>query len=121
MKSERFVVVDESVDFRFVEALPKFKLLTHSILVDSPGISDLEVLSIANKQNSLLLTEDKDFGELVIRLGKDHSGIVLIRIGKRLEQNEIDRVCGLISKHYDEMVNNISVITDDRLRIRKLS
>ncbi|MFH1322400.1 MAG: DUF5615 family PIN-like protein [Methanobacteriota archaeon] len=31
------------------------------------GISDDEVLEMANKKNTLLLTADKDFGELVFR------------------------------------------------------
>lgn len=120
MKSEPSVVVDESVDFRFIKTLQVHHILTHSILIESPGVSDDQVLQIANETNSLLLTEDKDFGELAIRLGKNHCGIVLIRIDGRPNEHEIDRSCRLIMKHYEEMRNNFSVITEKKLRIRKL-
>jgi predicted nuclease of predicted toxin-antitoxin system len=35
-----------------------------------PGITDDDVLNLANQGNSLLLTADKDFGELIFRQGK---------------------------------------------------
>lgn len=37
------------------------------IRVESPGISDPEVLSRAQAENRILLTFDKDFGELAFR------------------------------------------------------
>jgi predicted nuclease of predicted toxin-antitoxin system len=99
MRSEKSVVVDESVDFRFIEALQNHHILTHSILIESPGLSDDQVLHIANQSSSILLTEDKDFGELVIRLGKNHSGIVLASIDGRPNEHEIDRACKLNTEH----------------------
>ncbi|WP_432419284.1 DUF5615 family PIN-like protein [Gracilimonas sediminicola] len=76
---------------------------------------------MANQSSSILLTEDKDFGELVIRLGKNHSGIILVRIDGRPNEHEIDRACRLVTEHYKEMTNNFSVITENKLRIRKLN
>ena len=47
----------------------------------TPGISDLLVLSRATAERRTLITFDKDFGELVFRVGlKPPSGIILIRI-----------------------------------------
>ncbi len=43
------------------------------------GIKDVDVLAIAVESNAFLLTEDKDFGELVFRLHLSHKGILLIR------------------------------------------
>lgn len=51
----------------------------------SPSASDAEVLAIAFKRNALLITEDKDFGELVFRFQKPHKGILLIRILQTLK------------------------------------
>ena len=47
----------------------------------TPGINDVLVLSRATAEERTLITFDKDFGELVFRLGlKAPSGIILIRI-----------------------------------------
>lgn len=51
------------------------------IRVESPGISDPEVLSRAESENRILLTFDKDFGELAFRLKLPATtGIILFRI-----------------------------------------
>lgn len=44
-----------------------------------PSASDDEVLDKANKEGRVLITDDKDFGELVFRLEKPSSGVILIR------------------------------------------
>ena len=45
-----------------------------------PGIDDEAVLLQSRQSNAILLTADKDFGELVFRQHLLHSGILLIRI-----------------------------------------
>ena len=48
---------------------------------DSPGIDDRAVLSRATTEGRILITFDKDFGELVFRLGLNApSGVILFRI-----------------------------------------
>ncbi len=44
-----------------------------------PSASDDEVLQKANDEGRILITDDKDFGELVFRLEKPSSGVILIR------------------------------------------
>ena len=41
--------------------------LVKSIQEDSPGISDNEVITIAQNNNLIILTFDKDYGELIFR------------------------------------------------------
>ena len=45
----------------------------------APGTADTAVLEIAEKSKVILLTEDKDFGELVYRQHALHTGVVLLR------------------------------------------
>ena len=45
-----------------------------------PGIDDERVLRLADSQGALLLTSDKDFGELVFRQRLLHSGVILFRL-----------------------------------------
>lgn len=62
------IVADESVDYRIVTELRNNEFDIYSIAEQQPSIQDESVLKIACDNNALLLTEDKDFGELVFSL-----------------------------------------------------
>lgn len=62
------LVADESVAYEIVEKLKGSGFEVISILEFKPGINDEEVLDLALKEQAILLTEDKDFGELTYRL-----------------------------------------------------
>jgi predicted nuclease of predicted toxin-antitoxin system len=48
-----------------------------------PGSGDQVVLSRARAEDRILLTHDKDFGELAFRAGLPATcGVILIRLGK---------------------------------------
>jgi predicted nuclease of predicted toxin-antitoxin system len=46
----------------------------------APSTIDPDVIALAHQEGRLLLTEDKDFGELVFRLKRPVSGLILLRI-----------------------------------------
>ena len=70
------VIADESVDFRIVIQLRNIGITVYSIVEEIPSITDKSVLLFAFEKNALLITEDKDFGELVFRLQLPHHGIL---------------------------------------------
>jgi len=74
------ILADKNIDEQIIETLRKNG---HNVLYAgemSPGISDKVVLSKANKMNALLLTADKDFGELVFRQHLISKGVILMRL-----------------------------------------
>lgn len=111
------VVADESVDFRIVTALKAAEITIFSIAGEHPSITDKEVLAVAVDKGALLLTEDKDFGELVFRLQLPHRGVLLIRIfdGER----KIAITVKAILENYADMLDKFSVISKNRLRIKQ--
>jgi predicted nuclease of predicted toxin-antitoxin system len=111
------IVADESVDFRIVIQLRKAGMTVYSVSEQQPSIKDEQVLALACDSNALLLTEDKDFGELVFRLQLPHRGILLIRILK--PDLKISSVAETVLRHYPEMLNKFSVINDTKLRIKE--
>lgn len=111
------IVVDESVDFGVVLLLRKKGNLIHSIAEQKYGIRDEEVLSIALKYKALLITEDKDFGELTYRLRLKHNGILLIRLGELSRKERIELATRYIEKYYFDLLNNFSVIDKNGIRI----
>jgi predicted nuclease of predicted toxin-antitoxin system len=110
------IIADESVDFKIVLQLREVGFITYSIMEEQPSLKDEDVLSIACENDALLITEDKDFGELVFRLRLPHKGILLIRINEK--EIKIALVVQNILKSYTELLNKFSVIDNNKLRIK---
>ena len=119
MDQEKFLA-DENVDNRIVIALRELGYDIHAIIEMDRGISDDEVLELSNEFNAIILTEDKDFGELTYRLQKKSNGIILIRIsGVDIEQ-KIDIIRQVLTSHLSELRNSFTVITQNKIRIKEL-
>lgn len=58
-------LVDECVDASVVSSLRNEGTDVIEIAAVAPSITDVAVSRLARDQNRLLLTEDKDFGELI--------------------------------------------------------
>ena len=115
------LVVDESVNNLIVDALRRNG---HNVLYVSefaPSIDDDTVLDLANRHNALLITEDKDFGELVFRNKRVHAGVVLIRLSGLSTQAKIHSVLTTFVNQGTELRNAFSVISPGRVRIRRHS
>lgn len=84
----------------------------------APGTSDDEVLSHANQRQALLVTTDKDFGELVFRQGKVNAGVLLLRLAGATPAQKAQIVSAALTAHGSEMQTAFSVITDKILRVR---
>jgi predicted nuclease of predicted toxin-antitoxin system len=112
------LVADESVDFGIISRLRQLGIIVISISEISSGIKDSEVLKIASENQCLLITEDKDFGELAYRLKLVHRGILLIRLSDTPRKERILIVAETIEKHFDQLLYNFSVINKSGLRIK---
>ena len=78
-----------------------------------PG--DNEILGIAYNENRVLITLDKDFGELAIVFGQPHSGIIRLVNMSTKQQGE---VCMEILARYESNLLNGALITAERDRVR---
>jgi len=114
------ILADESVDFGIIRVLRERNFDVVSIMEDYSGISDVDVLNIANNLNALLLTEDKDFGELTYRLRYNHKGIFLIRLNDMPRKDRIHYVAEVLSERGSDLWGNFSVLTKQGLRLKKV-
>lgn len=84
-----------------------------------PGISDEEVLEMANSGSLILLTMDKDFGELAYRMKRVFSGIVLLRLSGLSPERKAQTVGPTLSEHGPELMpGTFTVLTSGAIRIR---
>jgi predicted nuclease of predicted toxin-antitoxin system len=80
---------------------------------EDPG--DEEILAIAHRENRVLVTLDKDFGELAIVFGLPHSGIVrLVNLSARQQGD----VCLEVLSRYEDNINRGGLLTVERDRVR---
>lgn len=113
------LMADESVDYRIVTFLREQAFIVTAIIDNDASISDLEVLQKANEAKVLLITEDKDFGELVFRLKRKHPGILLLRFFNLDIQIQNEKILEALNTHIKQLLNNFSTLTEKRLRIRQ--
>lgn len=111
-------LADESVDRQIVDRLRQENHVVLYIAEMEPGISDETVLNRANQEGAILLTADKDFGELVFRQGLSTSGVVLIRLAGLSVESKAEIVVSAISEHNSELSQAFAVITPAAVRIR---
>jgi predicted nuclease of predicted toxin-antitoxin system len=112
-------LADESVDRQIVVALRQKGYIVGYVAEMAPGISDDSVLDLANKEGALLLTADKDFGELVFRLRRLSSGVVLIRLAGLSPDKKAEITVAFIIKYLKQLTGIFSVITPTGIRIRQ--
>lgn len=70
---------DASVKRQLVDALLQAGAVVTSQYEVDPTLDDDTVLALANERDAILLTEDKDFGELVFRRRLYSRGVILVR------------------------------------------
>lgn len=112
------VVADEGVDRPIVVRLRQDGHEVDYIAEMDSGIDDDRVLGHANQRHALLITADKDFGELVFRQGRLNAGIVLLRLAGVPPTQKAEIVSDALAAHGNEMRSGFSVITNKMLRIR---
>ena len=113
-------LADESIDRQIVARLRQDGHAVQYVAEMAPGISDDNVLDMANREASLLLTADKDFGELVFRQGRFTLGTLLVRLAGMAPERKSEVVASVILQHGEELPGAFSVLTARSLRIRRL-
>ena len=118
MPDEQQFLADEGVDFRLVSALREEGYDLRAIAEEIPGVTDDEVLDFAVETDRVLLTEDKDFGEMVFRRGLQLPGVVVIRLHGLTGAEKIRIIRSAFSDHSLRFRRAFSVVTEKAVRIR---
>lgn len=84
------------------------------------GFMDDDILAIAESQSRILLTEDKDFGELVYRLRRTTHGVILLRFEVPERNVKTRRLLNLIFTMSTELEGKFVVLDAQKVRIRSL-
>lgn len=113
-------LADENVHADIVAWLRKEN---HNVLYaaeDLQSRSDDDLLDLARKEQRILITDDKDFGELIFRKRLATSGIILLRLLSPTLVERVARLADVWPAIEARAPGRFVVISDQKVRIRNL-
>ena len=110
-------LLDESADFRLALHLRAAGHDVTAIGHDYPSsLDDPEVLAIAHRERRILITDDRDFGELVFERRHSHAGVIFLRLGPVDLATKISRLDHVLSAHAADL-DRFIVVTRRSVRV----
>jgi predicted nuclease of predicted toxin-antitoxin system len=114
------IVADESV---IVPLIASLRRVGHDVLAIreiQPGAEDNFVLDLALRANAVLITFDKDFGELIFRQKLLSSGVILVRLKGLSTITKTRIVLSCIEKYGSRLAQSFTVISPRIIRFRRI-
>ncbi|MFH1894794.1 MAG: DUF5615 family PIN-like protein [Patescibacteria group bacterium] len=113
------ILIDENVAPGVTEALRKEEFDVFSIYEKKlSGVSDEKILKLAKSEKRIILTHDKDFGNLIHQPSLFHGGVILLRLRNQSPQNVILYLIPFLKKiKTDKIKNRLVVFQEGKIRI----
>lgn len=111
-------LLDESAEFRIATFLKDVGHDVQAIAVDYPAsLTDHEVLTLATTEQRILITNDRDFGELIFNQHLAHTGVIYFRVS--LDSSAAQKIRWLeeLFTAHQEDLGKFIVITPRGIRI----
>ncbi len=86
-----------------------------------PCMDDENIIRTAFLENRMVITMDKDFGELVYHSSMNHSGVLLLRLEDAASSQKLKVVKYIIENYSDRIKNCFCVFQNEKFRIRKIN
>ncbi|HEY2725984.1 MAG TPA: DUF5615 family PIN-like protein [Parafilimonas sp.] len=112
------IIADESLNFLFVSFLRENGFTIFSIAEKRPSVNDELILEMSLNSPSIIITEDKDFGELIFKLKREFSSVIFLRYGLSEEDRIKKSLLSLLKNHLTELHKSFVTISLNRTRIR---
>jgi predicted nuclease of predicted toxin-antitoxin system len=113
-------LLDENADLRLAAYLRALGHDTKAIAQDYPNaIPDQDVLAIAQAEGRILITNDRDFGELIVRQGLPHAGVLYFRLNTVELPAFVSRLDAVLHRYSRDLeCRRFVVVTDRAIRVR---
>lgn len=111
-------VVDVGVGRSIENWLTSQSFSVFSIGLINAEMTDAEILQLAFNENAILITMDKDFGELIFKNHSLHTGVLLLRLEDAVVREKLSTVQNIIPEHLQNLKDNFSVYQNGKLRVR---
>ena len=88
-----------------------------SVYDDAPQLPDRDILSFAARQDRIVITNDKDFGDLVVRDQRPHRGVVLLRLSHDAVSEKIAALTRFLAEAPADLSSCFVVVTERTVRV----
>jgi len=113
------LVADESCAGPVIRALREAGHDVIAITESATGASDEAVIARAFDEGRVLLTEDRDFGELVYARGRSSAGVVFIKFDNRARRAKPAAVVEAVAKLGARLRDGFTVVEPGRVRLAR--
>ena len=113
-------LADENIEKAVVAFIKSKGYEVYYIAESSPSITDAAVLEYANSHDMVVITSDKDFGEMLYRKRKISCGLLLVRSRVETAESKVGLVRAVLEKAEDKLKGHFVVVSEKGLRIRPL-
>ena len=112
-------LVDECTGSKVAEWLRGESYEVFSVFDEARGMMDDEVLAKALSENWILITNDKDFREMVFRERRQHHGVVFMRLDDERATNKIEVLRRLLKSYAEKLPDEFVVATETKVRFAR--
>jgi predicted nuclease of predicted toxin-antitoxin system len=113
-------IVDESAGIAVAQYLRGIGHDVFAVTETMPQAEDNAILIKAVSEGRVLITNDKDFGDLIFRSGHAHHGVLFLRLQDESAASRVRVVKAVLNQYADFLKMNFIVATERRVRIRHL-
>ena len=110
-------IVDECTGRNVANWLKTQGFEVFSVYEQARGWGDAAILTKANDEGWIIITNDTDFGQKIYRDNYPHKGIILLRLKKERFCNKIEVLSLVIKQYRNQLKNSFIVCTEDKIRL----
>lgn len=110
-------LADENCDAGIIDSLRSAGHDVIAVREHALGADDSIVVELAHRQNRVLLTEDKDFGQLVFAGGHPNPGVILFRIPLPARSWLLTNIASVVRDHADSIRGRFLVVEPGKIRL----
>jgi predicted nuclease of predicted toxin-antitoxin system len=110
-------LVDECTGPRVAEWLASQGHDVFSVYDKSPGAADEDLLDQADAEDRIVVTNDRDFGELIFKGGRSHKGVVFLRLHDERSPSKIRALASLLVNYTEgQLLGQFVVVNETQVR-----
>ena len=109
-------VVDECAGPSVAAWLTSLGHEVYSVFDEKPGMDDENVLAKAASEEQILITIDKDFGEMIFRERREHKGVILLRLSDERSFNKIAVLQEVLENYSERIPGQFVTATENKIR-----
>jgi len=110
-------IADENIPKECVDLLKKQGLDIISVTDFAFGLGDEEVLDLANRNERIVITFDRDFGQLIFKKKRKSKGLILLRFVPKSPQQTVTIIRQVLATKI-KIENSVVTVKKDSIRIR---